>query len=374
MRIDPIPPSQVGQITAGLEGKGFQHIEAGNKEQVKKQVIAATAAVVGALASGAAVAISEERAMEDQGRDLRVVVPTTGCCPPTPLLPTPLPPPPSPSPINTFPPNITIDPALIPYTAATAQAPIPVVLIPTGTGLLTIPANAFEITAAMPTPVNLGRPLLQATLQTTDRGLVIGSSLLNVGGPFSSTTSLPVLSTDPTKIQTGADFIRIASGAQASVASSLVSDTGGKFDVGGSLIAVEGGGSLMSSSASPLIQLNTTNVKVAGDFVRLGSDGSAPGAAGSMLTIAGGSLLSLKNGSTASGLDGAFLTVSDGSVFNATPGSLATFGIGTNELRLQKAPLCSTGNCIRLFSTAYTILLRNGATVGNVFVDPAFVA
>src|SRR5437867_2052750 len=37
-RVDPIPPSQVGQITAGLEGKGYQHIEAANQEQVKGQI------------------------------------------------------------------------------------------------------------------------------------------------------------------------------------------------------------------------------------------------------------------------------------------------------------------------------------------------
>src|SRR5438034_895761 len=229
VRIDPIPPSQVGQITAGLDVKGYQHIEAGNKEQVKKQVSDATAAVVRALASGAAVGVSEERAMEDQARDLRVVVPIIPVLPPTP--PT--------SPVNTFPSNITIDPVLIPYTAGTALAPIPVVLIPAGTGLLTIPNNAFEITGAPPTPANLDRPLLQTTLQTTDRGLMIGgsllnvggplSSLLNVGGPLSSTSSLSLLSTDPTTITTVSDFVRIVPGGQVSVDSSLVSDTGGKF-------------------------------------------------------------------------------------------------------------------------------------------------
>jgi len=74
VRIDPIPPSQVGQITAGLDVKGYQHIEAGNKEQVKKQVTDATAAVVGALASGAAVGLDSEGRIV-MGTDLRVVVP-----------------------------------------------------------------------------------------------------------------------------------------------------------------------------------------------------------------------------------------------------------------------------------------------------------
>src|SRR5207245_3066850 len=97
-------------------------------------------------------------------------------------------------------------------------------------------------------------------------------------------------------------------------------------------------------------------------------------AGGSLLKGIGGSLLSLTNGSTASALDGAFLVVSGGSVFNPTPGSLATFGTGTNQVRLQNAPLCSTGTCIRLFGTAFNILLLNGALVANVFVDPAFVA
>src|SRR5207249_2294149 len=51
-RIDPIPPSQIGQITAGLQGRGVQHKEGANQEQVKGQIAQATNAVLGALLGG----------------------------------------------------------------------------------------------------------------------------------------------------------------------------------------------------------------------------------------------------------------------------------------------------------------------------------
>src|SRR5438876_8224656 len=173
MRIDPIPPSQVGQITAGLDVKGYQHIEAGNKEQVKKQVTDATAAVVGALASGAAVGLDSEGRIV-MGTDLRVVVPDVLNGP------------------SNFPPNITIAPALIPFVAGRAAAPTPVVTVLGGIGALTIPGNAFEVQARIATPSDLDRPLFQVI----NGNLNIGGNVLNVLGSLSSTSALPVLSTD----------------------------------------------------------------------------------------------------------------------------------------------------------------------------------
>src|SRR5439155_8211081 len=219
-QVTPISPSQVGQINAGLEGKGIQHKEAANQEQVKTQVAQATNAVLGALLGG-----SGGGALVGGGW-------------PVIILPPPPPPPPPPTPykqnqlttetvagaaivrpqltipgnafqVETDPPNITINPALAQFAAALAAAPIPVVMIPAG-GVSTGPV-----------PANLDRPLFQAT----GSDITIGGNLLNVLGSLSSTSSLPVLSTERTTITTGGDFIRIAPGASVSVKSSLVSDT-----------------------------------------------------------------------------------------------------------------------------------------------------
>src|SRR5437867_1626069 len=161
-QVTPISPSQVGQINAGLEGKGIQHKEAANQEQVKTQVAQATNAVLGALLGG-----SGGGALVGGGW-------------PVIILPPPPPPPPPPTPykqnqlttetvagaaivrpqltipgnafqVETDPPNITINPALAQFAAALAAAPIPVVMIPAG-GVSTGPV-----------PANLDRPLFQAT-------------------------------------------------------------------------------------------------------------------------------------------------------------------------------------------------------------------
>ncbi len=55
VRVAPIPPGQVAQVTAGLESTGYPHNDAGNQEQVKSQVVQATAAVLGATAAQGAV-------------------------------------------------------------------------------------------------------------------------------------------------------------------------------------------------------------------------------------------------------------------------------------------------------------------------------
>src|SRR5438552_3063464 len=288
MRIDPIPPSQVGQITAGLDVKGYQHIEAGNKEQVKKQVTDATAAVVGALASGAAVGLDSEGRIV-MGTDLRVVVPDVN------------------GPSN-FPPNITIDPALIPFVAGRAAAPTPVVTVPGGIGALTIPGNAFEVQARIATPSDLDRPLFQVI----NGNLNIGGNVLNVLGSLSSTSALPVLSTDPTTITTGSDFVRIASGASVSLTGPLVSDTDGMFNISGRMLAVDGGGSLTSTGATPVLQFNKTNVTVTGDFVGVGNGARLmmTGSSDPLVTVASAAKLAVGN---------ALLSGSNATITGSTP-------------------------------------------------------
>src|SRR5712691_3379301 len=55
VRVAPIPPGQIAQVTAGLESTGYPHNDAGNQDQVKSQVVQDTAAVLGATAAQGAV-------------------------------------------------------------------------------------------------------------------------------------------------------------------------------------------------------------------------------------------------------------------------------------------------------------------------------
>src|SRR5437867_4819451 len=302
-RVEPIPASQVGPITAGLEGRGVQHKEAANQEQVKTQVAQATAAVLGVLTGGpggqAAVAVTVPQVASQPSNPNQItslVVPTQNCAAETCGVSTsaaasaPVAAPASAPAPSAVPSNITIDPALAPFAAALAAVPIPVVMIPAGVAPLTIPARGFQVETTTQVPANLDRPLFQAT----DANLTIGGNLLNVLGSLSSTSSLPVLSTDPTTITTGGGFIRIVSGGSVSHNSSLVSDTGGTLTAGGSLISVEGGGSLTSTGASPVVQLNNTNVNVAGPLIKI-SGGSLLNA--SLIKASGGMLTASTLGS-----------------------------------------------------------------------------
>src|SRR3989475_3120903 len=261
-RVEPIPASQIGQITAGHEGQRSHHHGAANQEQVKAQVAQATSAVLGVLTGGpggqAAVAVTVPQVASQPSNPNQItslVVPTQNCATETCGVSTsaaasaPVAAPASAPAPSAVPSNITIDPALAPFAAALAAVPIPVVMIPAGVAPLTIPARGFQVETTTQVPANLDRPLFQAT----DANLTIGGNLLNVLGSLSSTSSLPVLSTDPTTITTGGDFIRIVSGGSVSINSSLVSDTGGTLTAGGSLISIEGGGSLTSTGTTALV-------------------------------------------------------------------------------------------------------------------------
>src|SRR5436309_3093135 len=82
-RVEPIPASQVGPITAGLEGRGVQHKEAANQEQVKTQVAQATAAVLGVLTGGAVVevpVVPVPATPASAGKTTDVVVPNVPSC------------------------------------------------------------------------------------------------------------------------------------------------------------------------------------------------------------------------------------------------------------------------------------------------------
>src|SRR6266700_8420251 len=96
-RVEPIPASQIGQITAGLEGKGIQHKEAANQEQVKAQVAQATSAVLNAVLGGgvgAAIVAAENSRTLPQTQTAPIVPPIAQALaetqpPPAPPAPTP---------------------------------------------------------------------------------------------------------------------------------------------------------------------------------------------------------------------------------------------------------------------------------------------
>ncbi|HEV8642497.1 MAG TPA: FecR domain-containing protein, partial [Methylomirabilota bacterium] len=178
----------LGQIQSGLKPKGPQHQEAANADQVKGQLLAATATLLTTVLGGGAELVEP------------VVLP-----------------PPLPTPVaeilpggeenlaelvSNIPPNIIINPALSAFANLAASAPTPVVQTPSGTSLA-IPGSAFEVQATGGTPGDLTRPLFDAT----NSNLAIGANLLNVLGtlnvvvapdPVTGNPPPPVLSFDPT--------------------------------------------------------------------------------------------------------------------------------------------------------------------------------
>lgn len=344
---------QLGQIQSGLKPKSPQHIEAVNADQLKAQLMGATSVLLTTVLGGGAEFVEPAVA----------------------------PPPPPPTPANilpggednlteesnvlpsNIPQNIIINPALDAFTNLTASEPTPVVqtsgvTLPQSSELAPISGSAFTVQTTDTDPPALTRPLFD----TTNSNFRFSGNLLNVLGPFSSTTSLPVLSFDPTTITTGSDFIRVAPGGTLSVNSSLLSDSGGTLtSTGGHFINVMGGGTLSSTGPSPLVQLNNTRVNVAGDFLRVGdeatgsatTEGSILDAMGASLTV-GGSVIRITG-------PGSF-----GEGEGTLPASLFESTSSTSLLRLGGATVHSTGGDVVSILDAGRLRLRGA---GSLLVD-----
>jgi len=431
-RVEPIPASQIGQITAGLEGKGIQHKEAANQEQVKAQVAQATSAVLNAVLGGgvgAAIVAAENSRTLPQTQTAPIVPPIAQALAET--QPPPAPSPPAPAPDV---PEITITgsrtlasgeslksfsgttvrtllspfamiggtPIDLPGTAAELKAnvfrdgltPAQILAAAQSFGFTTVQQlgfdNLFEVVPGA--SVTLAGPLVKGNNSV----VFAGNSVLNIAGALTGMGTSGLIDLDPSAYSAVGNFVSVGPGATMALAGalmtaadSIVTTTANVLQVGGGTIAASASNSsaLVALDRSTMIAtsrlvdlqggatLDWRGTLVASNAGQVTLGGSLFNVAGgSVLRMAGGSLLSLANGSTTSILDGAFLVVSGGSVFQSTSGPLATFAAGRNTLALQNAPLCSTGTCIRLLSTAFNILLRNGAIAANVLVDPSFVA
>jgi hypothetical protein len=127
------------------------------------------------------------------------------------------------------------------------------------------------------------------------------------------------------------------------------------------------------ASAGPafnLVNQATLNVQLAGDALVLLDRSVLRVAAGSVVNVAGGSLLNvvgdlfaLRNGSTLSALTGGLASISGGSVMNVT-GFLVNFGAGTNAVNLATA----CGECLRQTIGGVNFGLVNGALPANITI------
>jgi len=116
-----------------------------------------------------------------------------------------------------------------------------------------------------------------------------------------------------------------------------------------------------------LVKLNASTLNV--------NSGSLVNVAGGSFANLRGSLVGLDNNSTLNILAGSLFTVSGGSVFKLTGGSLGVFGsTGTNTINItNNAQLCIGCSIVtNIMNFNFPVLLKNGASAGNVNVGTGF--
>jgi hypothetical protein len=249
-------------------------------------------------------------------------------------------------------------------------------------------------------------------LEATDSSLTIGRSLMEISGgaTLSSTGAAPLLYLDPTTLG-AASLLTVTGGGRFDLAGSLFQDQSGTLTLTSDLINLSGGGSLVGSGTSALVDLvgstastGSALLSVSGGAILDLVKASAPllaltrsaalttgsnladisgGAtvklaqfaslSASSLTIQGhalqlgvgatmtvaGDLFRIADGSTLSIANGALLSLSGGSSLNVT-GALVRF-IGTgNTLSITNA-LCAGGGCTMM--SGLPVLVTGGGTV-----------
>jgi hypothetical protein len=306
-----------------------------------------------------------------------------------------------------------------PLVPVVAQAP-PVVQVgaptggaPTGRARLsyngqtvTVPNSLYSLTGGRTDAAAV--PILEAV----NSSLSVGQSLMDLAGgsTFASTGTAPLLFLDPSKVS-AAGVLTVAEGSTASLAGTLVHDQNGGLDLRSDIVRVSGGGSLIGSGASALVDLVGSSASAAGSLLAVSGGAvvdllraSAPllsltqraaltterslvelsgGAAvklsqmtaltASSLTIKGhalslgggatiavaGDLLRIANGSTLTITNGALLSLSGGSTLNVT-GALINFIGGNNTVSITNN-LCGNGGCSMIGNLP--VFVSGGGTV-----------
>jgi hypothetical protein len=174
-------------------------------------------------------------------------------------------------------------------------------------------------------------------------GLTANSSVVDIRGALSSTTTAPFIGVDPTVFAT-TDFLRIVggSGGSLTLAGPLLTDVQGFYAASGDFLSIQQGGALTASSASPLLHFSGSVVAIGGatstapsHLLTLGGSGSSVTLGGSLAGLTNSSVIALNGGAGSALLGlgpGTLLTSSSGSPVIDLSGSVLGLGTGVRGL------------------------------------------
>jgi FecR-like protein len=213
-------------------------------------------------------------------------------------------------------------------------------------------------------------------LEATDSSLSVGQSLMEVSGgaTFSSTGAAPLLFLDPTKLS-ATSLLTLSGGGQVSLVGTLFQDQSGGIDLGSDLLHLSGGGTLVGTGASAIVDLVGSSASTASGLL------SASGGAVLDLIKASAPLLSLTRsaalttGTSLADISGG-ATVRLGQLASLTTSALtiqghavnlsgATLNVAGDLFRLERSTLTITGGALLNVSSG-AILNVGGALVNFV--------
>lgn len=306
-------PAEQSQAASGLQASQPQHASSTN-QTVRDTVINETTALVNTLTTGNDPPPTQDPTQNQQQNE------SCTNCPPT-----------NPGGDENLSDNANGSPP------PTNMAGVPVIFIPPGS-TVNVPGDLARFEEA----TTLDRPLL--FIQDSD--VTTGGSLVNILAPVTSTTTLPLVTADPTMITTGSDLFRIA--ADLSLAGPLFHDIGGTItaprllNLSGGAVSVGGMGTLFRFDGT---RLHVGQTVVTGNSV-------------SFTNFADLSAFTL-NGSTAS--LGNPVTFSDQKVLRLTN----DFGQGGSAFLTTPIPLQNEQGFRASFSTAFQFQMTNPRGIGD---------
>jgi FecR protein len=233
---------------------------------------------------------------------------------------------------------------LLVFTGNQVQSSDGTPIVPTTDPLLS--RTGFTITQQGPDDLIVARPdtnvaLPGPLLKLTDTSVQAGDAFLSVAGHVTSTSPQPFIDFDPTTVTAPGNLVEVVGPNGAlGLAGTLVKDTGGTVNVGGSVVSVSEGGTITSTGQGPLVQLNGTTMTASSLLSVVGS-GSTVRLGGPLLNVVGGSLnvgrrvVGVFGGSQVSTAAGDALVslVNGNHVLGTDPGS-AAFMVGDPGSRL----------------------------------------
>src|SRR6266850_5897232 len=200
-----------------------------------------------------------------------------------------------PPPVNTT--TLPSGQNLLTFTGNQVQSSDGTPIVPTTDPLLS--RTGFTIMQQGPDNLIVARPDTNVTLpgpllKLTDSSVQAGDAFLSVAGRVTSTSPQPFIDLDPAMVMAPGNLVEVVGpNGTLGLAGTLVKNTGGTVNVGGSVVSVSQGGTLTSTGQGPLVQLNGTTMTASSLLSVVGSVGDSSSSAtlrGALLSTQGGSL------------------------------------------------------------------------------------